>query len=95
MWAPVAIVRLRVLAGFLVQTEHLVGIAMVCGNEQYAPGFLCGLNEIADTGIHISDGFNGGFELTRMANHVTIGEIDAHMIIVTGADGRARTLRPR
>ena len=69
--------------------QHLLGVAMVRRYQQRTAGRHYRVNKPAKAGIHRLDRAFRRIEITRMAHHVGIREIDRDKIVVSGIDKEA------
>ena len=57
------------------RVEHLLGVAVVGGDDQLAAFGQHGVDDLADTGVDGLDRGDGGVELAGVADHVAVGEV--------------------
>ena len=72
--------------GFAVLSYHLIGVAMVGGNQQNTVHLLDGGGYLADAGVHCLHGGYRGAEHAGMADHVAVGEVQNNHVIFSGMD---------
>ena len=76
----------------LYRIYHLLGIAMVCCNQQHTASFLHRCRNLTNTAIHRFHRFLRSFHNTGMAYHVGIGKVDQNKRIVAAFDGLEQML---
>ncbi len=67
--------------------NHGFGVAVVGGDDPGAAARFERLKNSAETFVHGFDGFDGGFELAGMADHVGIREIHDDGVEISFFDG--------
>ena len=60
------------------RVDHLLGVAVVGGDDHGSAGTLEGSIDLAEAGINGFDGFDGGRNLAGVADHVGVGEVHHH-----------------
>src|SRR5690606_3478164 len=73
--------------------KHVVGIAVIGGDDQGAAGCLHTLDNLAEAAIHSFDGRDGSRDDARVANHVGVGEVDHAKSVFAALPPLAKSIR--
>ena len=67
--------------------DHLLGVAVISGDDHRSPVLLQRLVNLAEAGVHSFDRRDGWRNLPRMSHHVGIGEVHHHHVEALAGDG--------
>ena len=67
--------RVRRVGRLAVCAPHLLGIAVIGGDEERSIGSLDGAREPAEASVHRGDGSHRRAEVARVTHHVRVGEV--------------------